>query len=321
MDNNKAEGRLVCINSAIFKRLPLYLFHHKVWCNTIVKGESVEKKKYLTTGQFAKLCATTKDTLFHYDREGILKPKLVSPNGYRRYRAEQFFEFDLICVLREAGSSIEDIRGYLSNYGVDHLLPFLDQKIADVTLQRKKLDQRLATLQHISELTRSALAEQYGTIKIVKMKAERLLVEEINRSNEHELSWDESAYYLSRHLNRCRQAGVNLFPVGSIVPKDNLLNGSFNESHFFSRLDEEMENERILKKPAGNYADFRHQGSFDSLREAFPGYLAQIKGLGLEIRGDAYIYMLLSYLTYDNEDNDVFQIMIKVSAPKIHHRK
>ncbi len=51
--------------------------------------------KLLTTGQFAKLCGTQKGTLFFYDSEGLLKPKYVSENGYRRYGAEQFFDFDL----------------------------------------------------------------------------------------------------------------------------------------------------------------------------------------------------------------------------------
>ena len=32
---------------------------------------------YYTTGEFAKLCHTTKETLFHYDSIGLLKPKIV----------------------------------------------------------------------------------------------------------------------------------------------------------------------------------------------------------------------------------------------------
>ena len=41
-----------------------------------------------TTGEFAKLCNTTKETLFHYDKIGILKPKFIKRNGYRYYSAE-----------------------------------------------------------------------------------------------------------------------------------------------------------------------------------------------------------------------------------------
>ena len=40
-------------------------------------------KGYLTTGEFAKLCGVKKQTLFHYDQIGILKPELSGENGYR----------------------------------------------------------------------------------------------------------------------------------------------------------------------------------------------------------------------------------------------
>ena len=39
----------------------------------------------LTTGAFAELCGTKKGTLLFYDKEGLLKPKCISENGYRHY--------------------------------------------------------------------------------------------------------------------------------------------------------------------------------------------------------------------------------------------
>lgn len=56
-------------------------------------------KKYLKTGEFASLCGVTKDTLFHYDDIGLLKPARVGENGYRLYGLYQLDTFDLISVL------------------------------------------------------------------------------------------------------------------------------------------------------------------------------------------------------------------------------
>lgn len=36
-----------------------------------------ERAAFFTTGQFAKLCSTTKETLFHYDSLGLLEPARV----------------------------------------------------------------------------------------------------------------------------------------------------------------------------------------------------------------------------------------------------
>ena len=77
--------------------------HYKLWGKARVKEHGVKNEKFLKTGEFARLCHTTKETLFHYDREGILKPRHVSGNGYRRYGLEQFFDFDMISLLKETG--------------------------------------------------------------------------------------------------------------------------------------------------------------------------------------------------------------------------
>ena len=45
------------------------------------KKEAFMVQKLFKSGAFAKLCNTTKDTLFHYDDIGILKPAQVSSNG------------------------------------------------------------------------------------------------------------------------------------------------------------------------------------------------------------------------------------------------
>ncbi|UQZ88111.1 hypothetical protein C4J81_02345 [Deltaproteobacteria bacterium Smac51] len=271
----------------------------------------MEKKKYLTTGQFAKMCGTTKDTLFHYDREGILKPKLVSANGYRRYQAEQFFEFDLICVLKDAGSSLEDIRGYMSGYDAEHLLTILDEKTRDLENQQRRVAKRLQTIKHISKVTRSALVDNYGEISIEEHEMEYLLAEELELTKGQEISWDETALYMSRHFNHCEEAGVStIFPVGGIIPLGHLQNGIFTESHFFSTIDHWRENSLI--KPAGRYAVFIHKGSYDNLMAAMPHYLAEIRKRGLDINGPAYLYALLSYLASSLEENDVHKVAVKI---------
>ena len=74
-----------------------------------------ERAAFFTTGQFAKLCSTTKETLFHYDSLGLLKPARVGENGYRYYAASQFFDFDLIAVLQSAGCSLQEIHAYMTH--------------------------------------------------------------------------------------------------------------------------------------------------------------------------------------------------------------
>ena len=45
----------------------------------------MNKKIYMTTGEFARIMRITKETLFHYDEIGLFQPELTQPNGYRYY--------------------------------------------------------------------------------------------------------------------------------------------------------------------------------------------------------------------------------------------
>jgi len=271
-------------------------------------------KKFLTTGQFAKLCDTTKETLFHYDRLGLLKPKYVSANGYRRYVPEQFFEFDLIWVLKDAGSSLQDIKGYLATFDVGHFLSTMEEKRQELKEQQKRLARRLESLEHILEVTRSALTENYGQIKIERHKPATLLVTKVDPLDGAELSWDDTAEYLSDHFSRCERWGLtNIFPIGGIIPQRDLLAGTFVDRYFFSTVPSPLPPEApTLTKPGGRYATVLFKGGDDALVRALPGILAEIEGRGLKVAGHAYVYALLSYLSSREEQNDVHRVMIQI---------
>ncbi len=265
--------------------------------------------KYLTTGEFARLCGVTKETILHYDREGLLKSAHVSENGYRRYRAEQFFEFDMICFLKEAGSSLQDIKTYLSRYDAGSFLTMLDGKKAQLEAQRRRLSRRIKVLERISSITNAALKEEYGVLTVVGRSRQRLLATEVDHPGSL-LTWDDSALHISRHIIRSEAFGLStVFPLGTIIPQSCLADRSFAESHIFSTLDGPLKNADTLLKPAGRYATMLFKGRFD---EVMPAFMAKFETSGLTIVGDAYVYALLSYLTSSDEENDVHRVEVAV---------
>ena len=54
------------------------------------------KKSLFTTGKFAELCETTKETLRHYKNIGLLKPEVKEQNGYQYYSQSQLYDYYLI---------------------------------------------------------------------------------------------------------------------------------------------------------------------------------------------------------------------------------
>ena len=116
-----------------------------------------ERAVYFTTGQFAKLCSTTKETLFHYDRLGLLKPARIGGNGYRYYASSQFFDFDLIAVLQSAGCSLKEIQAYMSHREPHAFAQLLRENERKLLREREKLEMMRRTLENGVASTEEAL--------------------------------------------------------------------------------------------------------------------------------------------------------------------
>lgn len=101
---------------------------------------------YYSTGQFAKLCGVKKQTLFHYDHIGLLKPAKVDDKGFRLYAPGQYQDFLMISCLKETGMELSQIRDWLaddSGIGRDEALcsciERLDERIAHLERVRQVL--------------------------------------------------------------------------------------------------------------------------------------------------------------------------------------
>ena len=265
-----------------------------------------------TTGEFAKLCGTSKDTLFYYDKIGILKPEIVLENGYRRYNALQFFDFDLIRTFKRAGSSLQEIKWYLTHYDSAHFLQLFREKEKQIDNQLLVLNQMKQLLHHTVQTTEQALKETYDIPKITQEKEENLLVVPLQEQAGE--SMKDMVFRLADHFSFCEGHQItDRFPLGSIILKETVLSGKSEDSYFFSKIPPSFSCGSIFKKPAGPYATIFHQGTYDSFDFPYRLLLDYIQEQNLTICGNAYVYDLISYLSSGTEENFVFQISIQIA--------
>ena len=69
----------------------------------------------LSTGEFARMCNVSKELLIHYDKVGLLKPKVIGKNGYRYYSLKQLYLMDAIRFFLDTGMSMKEVKTYLDN--------------------------------------------------------------------------------------------------------------------------------------------------------------------------------------------------------------
>ncbi|HIX98008.1 MAG TPA: MerR family transcriptional regulator [Candidatus Dorea intestinigallinarum] len=276
-------------------------------------------EQLLTTGQFASLCGTTKETLFHYDRIGILKPDRVGNNGYRYYTAVQFYDFDLIQTMKYTGSSLEDIRKCIRNFDTGYFLEMFREKQRRIKEEQKKLEELSGFMQELVQITEEALDARYGVPRTERDGEEHLLVTDFGYRERD--SSNAPARLLGEHIRKCEACGIrNHAFVGSIILRETLEKKEMKESFLFTKIpeniwaDEWCKREDVRRKPAGTFASVMHKGPYNSFGKSIEKLMKFIERESLKIAGDCYVYDMISYIAGAGEEDYVVKIKVPVKT-------
>lgn len=87
-----------------------------------------DKKEYYTAGELAKLFGIPKQTMFYYDKMGLLTPEFVAKNGYRYYAMPQYLTLEIILFLRKLDISVPHIKEFLEHRSRDKILGILKER-------------------------------------------------------------------------------------------------------------------------------------------------------------------------------------------------
>ena len=92
----------------------------------------------LTVSKLARCCGLSRGTLLYYESIGLLKPVSRSAAGYRRYGDNDLRRLRQICVYRDAGLKLEDIRA-LMDRPEDDASSVLKRRLAELNAEVKTL--------------------------------------------------------------------------------------------------------------------------------------------------------------------------------------
>ena len=254
--------------------------------------------KLLTTGAFAKLCETKKGTLFFYDNEGLLKPKYVSENGYRRYGAEQFFDFDLIAMLKEAGSTLKEIKNYLDSNEPEEIVTFLEERKQRIKKEQSKLAARYRMLEELIAINKAVKEATFDTLEFVEQKEEKL--ELFKTGYGPQLTVADHEAQLREYMEHIKKQGDT--PYQTLGMYFNIRDESSGQhTHYFPfhAATRKTDTINLHIKPEGTYGVCMHRGTISSHNDALEHMLVEIKEAGFTIQGDVYVYDMASYITGD----------------------
>lgn len=99
-------------------------------------------KKYFSIGEAAKAVHTTSETLRHYDRIGLVKPRKKDEwTNYRYYTKQDVVRLNTVRSLQLMDLSLQEIKKVLEYDDLEKIVDFLTQA-------EKKADEKIAALQY-----------------------------------------------------------------------------------------------------------------------------------------------------------------------------
>jgi DNA-binding transcriptional MerR regulator len=268
------------------------------------------RSPYFTTNELAKTCGVTKHTLFHYDEIGLLKPEFTNSKGYRFYSMQQCFALDLINVLKKAGSSLKEIKGFIQNQNTPLLIELLKQKLYDLDMEHIRIKRMQSLLKGAIEMTEQANGEFYDGTSMKDCEEEYFIATQLQQGD----SDKQFAHKLTEHRNYCEEKFIDYeFPIWTILSKDRFESGEYYPDYIANKLKSPILEERMIIKPKGLYAVMNHRGPYDTMSETYSTLKKYLEKNGMAACGKAYAFELLNYFAEKNPDDYIIQISVEVS--------
>lgn len=221
---------------------------------------------YFTIGEFASLFKLSKQTLFYYERNNILRPAYIDENGYRYYSLEQYFIFDIIINMRKLGIPLKEIADYIQNRDVNALQLFYKRKQTEYQVQIDIMQRNITNLQ--TKINRLEKIKNVTTDKItLEEQAEEYYI--ATPFSVPKISIKEKIKLVAKHNYPFASSELlNEYLMGYILPKDALQQGNFLAmSHLYTRISHPDEYTDVQIKKAGLYASIYTPNGFHTQYE------------------------------------------------------
>lgn len=215
-------------------------------------------KKYYMINEISKLYGIGPDSLRYYEKLGILKPRR-GQNGYRLYGLNDIYKLNIISDLRSLDFSMAQIKDYLDGQCLSNTLSLLceetellDKKIAQLTLRRKLIAERIQDLKKASAIKDGVITEKSFPARFCVRLNQRITL-------------DEEMDFVIKRLHSKYEHLIRDFgnqTIGATLSVDALKQGIANvyDSVFFILDEPSPDADFVL--PSGTYLSCFYRGSY-----------------------------------------------------------
>jgi len=267
----------------------------------------MKDKDQFSITSFAKFSRTTRDTLLHYDRIGLLSPISRGDNKYRVYAQGQLAAVNLIRTCQALGMSLAEIKTLIDHRTpelVDELLgrqiDQIDEKIDEWVRARKLLLTLKETIHSVLHVDMKAITVQF-------MPATPITLGELNDYSRGRNDYDALLTFYHACSKKYPAMDLNWSVWGTFAEERiKRRDWKWPDRYYFNNP------EGLDKKPAALYAIGYKHGGYGQSADLYERMLDFIDANGFEICGPSYEEYPLNELCVQEQEDYLMRIMIAV---------
>ncbi|RFB14780.1 MerR family transcriptional regulator [Bacillus sp. HNG] len=270
--------------------------------------------KYLTTGEFAKLCKVNKQTLFYYDQIGLLSPVYKNEKGYRFYSINQMELFYVIDLLKDLDMSLNDIQQYTQNKSPEGFLSLMYQKREEIVKKRQEIEMKERLIK-----SKIALMEEAKQIDFEQITLEHLPEATLYLSrNIENITDEEFLEVISEFINELNESQLDTgYPIGGITKREQVLKGEFSKySYLYMEQPNPKEGYPYFQAVKGDFLIGYHCGDDKTINKTYKRLFSEMERLNLTLGDYVFEEYVYDTVVENQKEHYVTKIMIQVNNTK-----
>ncbi|MFT4415809.1 MerR family transcriptional regulator [Fredinandcohnia humi] len=266
--------------------------------------------KYLTTGEFAKLCKVNKQTLFYYDQIGLLPPVLKNEKGYRFYSINQIELFYVIDLLKDLGMSLNDIQQYTYNKSPERFLTLMYQKKEEIVKKRQEIEMKEKIIEAKIALMEEASHVDFHQITFKQLPEATLY---LSRNIEN-ITAEEFVEVISDFIGELNESQLDTgYPIGGITKREQVLKGEFsNYSYLYIEQPNPREGYPYFQAVKGDFLIGYHIGEDKTIHNTYKLLFSEMERLHLALGDYVFEEFIYDTVVMNHKEHYVTKIMIQV---------
>ena len=267
----------------------------------------MKRGEMFSVAGFAEWTRTTRDTLLHYDKIGLLSPESRGKNNYRRYSNGQLAVVNFIRTCQALGMTLAEVKRIKTHRTPELIDALLEQQVQHIDAKIEEWVRARKLLATLKNTIHSVLHVNEEAITVQFLPAEPIVLGGLNDYSGGRSDYDALFAFYSACKKQYPDMDLN-YPAWALFSEERITRKDWVWPDRYYFYNPEGHDE----KPAALYAIGYARGGYGQSAALYERLLEYIDANGFEICGPAYEEYPLNEFCIREDKEYLMRVMITV---------